>query len=116
MVFQNLFPARGRKRSYFLVGTFSQSRFSEPIPRKGTETVSISIIIILSTFVFQNLFPARGRKLNCEDLSYMGHKVNRFSEPIPRKGTETLEKIYAASPGGNPLVFQNLFPARGRKL
>jgi len=38
-----------------------------------------------------------------------------FSEPIPRKGTETLR--IAASPLETYLgaVFQNLFPARGRK-
>jgi len=64
--------------------------FSEPIPRKGTETALVnSGAEKVELIVFQNLFPARGRKLllhsqGCHPSLYS------FSEPIPRKGTETL--------------------------
>jgi len=36
--------------------------FSEPIPRKGTETFGCAIKKTVLSMVFQNLFPARGRK------------------------------------------------------
>jgi len=118
VVFQNLFPARGRKHAYpcsrrsklqprWFFRTYSpqgdgnveydyflthhnpklRGGFSEPIPRKGTETE-----------LLQNL---RQYKLLC------------FSEPIPRKGTETF--IEDSSNSTIQIVFQNLFPARGRK-
>jgi len=93
-----------------------QVRFSEPIPRKGTET----------------LLRRYGEKSSGD---------NGFSEPIPRKGTETSDnptvplsltlpsffRTYSPQGDGNlagtalsvdasTKVFQNLFPARGRKL
>ncbi len=68
-VFQNLFPERGLKPQIFLlIQHHMQECFSEPIPRKGTET-SVRYKAIC--------------KNNCL----------RFSEPIPRKGTETLLNI-----------------------
>jgi len=63
-------------------------RFSEPIPRKGTETVSFVAVLDPSTH-------------------------GSFSEPIPRKGTETSCVVIFGS--NRFTVFQNLFPARGRK-
>jgi len=68
-VFQNLFPARGRKLAVLASKSSlnpAQQSFSEPIPRKGTET--------------EGLTPAQQERLDW-----------RFSEPIPRKGTETLK-------------------------
>jgi len=139
LVFQNLFPARGRKLEAIGVSWLPVIRFSEPIPRKGTETGSNRIrSAALVRKVFQNLFPARGRKRTVMCPSSASQNM-RFSEPIPRKGTETptfhlLEckvkqsffRTYSPQGDGNLYtcdrfqyrrsdVFQNLFPARGRK-
>jgi len=87
-VFQNLFPARGRKPwSELETKKLATGSFSEPIPRKGTETVYDFL-----PFIF----------------------IKGFSEPIPRKGTETLLISSRRVTPAN-VVFQNLFPARGRK-
>ncbi len=65
LVFQNLFPERGLKPiSVPLRGKTDTNCFSEPIPRKGTET-----------------------EWNSKHNNYKWQR--RFSEPIPRKGTET---------------------------
>jgi len=48
----------------------------------------------MSTSVFQNLFPARGRKPGASVSSNYGDLIAGFSEPIPRKGTETLLTRY----------------------
>jgi len=115
-VFQNLFPARGRKRS----------KNESTRPKLWLEVV------------FQNLFPARGRKphQSTQSVDYLCRAS--FSEPIPRKGTETNQgatsktiyqnpffRTYSPQGDGNNVpvtrqekrktVFQNLFPARGRK-
>jgi len=72
------------------MGNGSLTRFSEPIPRKGTETELSDLEQQLQRGVFQNLFPARGRKLTAVDAGMELHWFYRFSEPIPRKGTETI--------------------------
>jgi len=120
-VFQNLFPARGRKPHCTVLRSAEYACptcFSEPIPRKGTETKPFKISLAsLFIEVFQNLFPARGRKLpstGMELSSYSGEAS--FSEPIPRKGTETIPSEGSLLWGSGLQVFQNLFPARGRKL
>jgi len=65
--------------------------FSEPIPRKGTETLpQLLPMTVTQHEVFQNLFPARGRKLLCSLLLLNYCHLLSFSEPIPRKGTETV--------------------------
>jgi len=114
-------------------------RFSEPIPRKGTETRTFSreniagckYLMFFRTYspqgdgnlgvatrisavsgkVFQNLFPARGRKPLC----WIWRRLC---------GTGFF-RTYSPQGDGNfcfgiwifctPQVFQNLFPARGRK-
>jgi len=97
------------------------NRFSEPIPRKGTETsMAKPDPEGEGEAVFQNLFPARGRKLDFLEKRRSGLKKQNgqffrtyspqgdgnshyardrakqffasFSEPIPRKGTETASK------------------------
>jgi len=94
----------------------SRDCFSEPIPRKGTETIIGKLERIIGQSVFQNLFPERGLKhlLHRNGISALSlHRVFQnlfperglkpvdrdlgdvvlldlgFSEPIPRKGTET---------------------------
>ncbi len=143
-VFQNLVPERGLKRSrsrrvrrrkndgffrtYSPKGDWNscrgsqllkgvRSRFSEPIPRKGTETRSAGLPPHIDDrcSVFQNLFPERGLKRVCTRLGrwwWLGDVFQNlfperglkpsweltvkhwgnwcFSEPIPRKGTETV--------------------------
>jgi len=90
LVFQNLFPARGRKPvlDVFVNGV------------KGTSGV------------FQNLFPARGRKLAF--VFRLAFKPRVFQNLFPARG----RKQFELDPCGLvviSLVFQNLFPARGRK-
>jgi len=63
--------------------------FSEPIPRKGTETIPDQVSYGKTVNVFQNLFPARGRKRCAYWLMVQFTSICSFSEPIPRKGTET---------------------------
>jgi len=73
-----------------VAGDKKEGCFSEPIPRKGTETIVVfsqSVSPVLGK-VFQNLFPARGRKLFLAN-SADRFSLSSFSEPIPRKGTET---------------------------
>ncbi len=63
--------------------------------------------------VFQNLFPERGLK----HLTVKGETkvfVVSFSEPIPRKGTETTPAVEEER-SEDVVVFQNLFPERGLK-
>ncbi len=118
MVFQNLFPERGLKQCYWswcrvgLLRCFSEPiprkgtettskqtyyklwhpRFSEPIPRKGTETLVAKPCKLGCSFllVFQNLFPERGLKRFRPLFEGITEEKKSFSEPIPRKGTETV--------------------------
>ncbi len=67
--------------------------FSEPIPRKGTETTPDTAQAGTKLYeVFQNLFPERGLKL-MHILTTLLARLRCFSEPIPRKGTETLTPL-----------------------
>jgi len=46
--------------------------FSEPIPRKGTETIpKTNTFYAMCEIVFQNLFPARGRKQQHLGVAYL---------------------------------------------
>ncbi len=65
-VFQNLIPERGRKRDF-------------------TPHDSCGMHVHI---VFQNLIPERGRK-PLASKGKQASKGGRFSEPNPRKGTET---------------------------
>jgi len=144
-VFQNLFPARGRKHcmyrvwvcrcrcsrrffrtyspqgdgnpagNFFVLTQVLLTCFSEPIPRKGTETSKLcGHRLMIAIIVFQNLFPARGRKPSLLIAQQRWPCMAGFSEPIPRKGTETMS-TQVTNPFNLKQVFQNLFPARGRK-
>ncbi len=167
LVFQNLFPERGLKppsfssqglsrislpslffRTYSPKGdwNFFRSwsvffrgipRFSEPIPRKGTETIlpdvdarvcSKSVVFqnlfperglkpffwvcyyLCRLLVFQNLFPERGLKLH-ESFIYSSSKVMRFFRTYSPKGDWNNLKQQMRQ-AGDPEVFQNLFPER----
>ncbi len=92
LVFQNLIPERGRKQ--YLDSTCDQ--YSSPC-------------------VFQNLIPERGRK-HGGALAHLQTCSPSFSEPNPRKGTETVQSWIAKMKRANLEVFQNLIPERGRKL
>jgi len=90
--------------------------FSEPIPRKGTETfVDIRDEHISHNIVFQNLFPARGRKQTSgnSDCDLIGARFFRTYSPQGDGNDTLLGQINSTISG---IVFQNLFPARGRKL
>jgi len=116
MVFQNLFPARGRKlrsiqerkirmimqffRTYSPQGDGNLSGlslksflfrlcFSEPIPRKGTETVMCFLLggVVLNGWFFRTYSPQGDGNIIGLNQKAMGIRI----------------------------VFQNLFPARGRK-
>jgi len=115
--------------------------FSEPIPRKGTETIPISLKIADITGLkffrtyspqgdgnffkhsnqlfskchcFSEPIPRKGTETSTNPPTCVGADHVSFSEPIPRKGTETYCNLSCV---GRQLitVFQNLFPARGRK-
>jgi len=65
------------------------NRFSEPIPRKGTETNSkVTIHSLDETNGFFRTYSPQG---DGNFLDYPATKTHLagFSEPIPRKGTET---------------------------
>jgi len=92
-VFQNLFPARGRKhaRNAYKLGLFDMFSFSEPIPRKGTETLKSNrptrwfwMLEFFRTYSPQG--DGNNRSLGAFVDRY---HLQSFSEPIPRKGTET---------------------------
>ncbi len=144
IVFQNLFPERGLKRLWMVVfghagtskffrtyspkgdwnitelwgmlGAICPHSFSEPIPRKGTETGLITMRIkLLWKLFFRTYSPKGDWNASSGSLWSNGlwsvffrtyspkgdwnfitpHAVKRyqeiqcFSEPIPRKGTET---------------------------
>jgi len=90
--------------------------FSEPIPRKGTETVCLLSLALGNRchWFFRTYSPqGDGNDGTAKDIK----KITRssgFSEPIPRKGTET-QSTLSFHLGVIFRVFQNLFPARGRK-
>jgi len=141
-VFQNLFPARGRKRfrNLLLKRICVFASFSEPIPRKGTETADLVIAQDDYKGCFSEPIPRKGTETTLVASILLLVVHTSFSEPIPRKGTETLPcqkplglplawffRTYSPQGDGNPVdhlhivrsyirVFQNLFPARGRKL
>jgi len=118
-VFQNLFPARGRKRlgsvrppPLFL----ASGCFSEPIPRKGTETPRTQRGAMTHPIaVFQNLFPARGRK-RWTWHTRMPLLQGSFFRTYSPQGDGNLIDIPFGISVIIQNVFQNLFPARGRKL
>jgi len=62
IVFQNLFPARGRKpcQPFLLFYTSNKHRFSEPIPRKGTETAYIGFKATLDEPEFFRTYSPQG--------------------------------------------------------
>ncbi len=72
--------------------------------------------ILKFLIVFQNLFPERGLKRDALLRCLRAERLWRFSEPIPRKGTETDITITLSSGALREKVFQNLFPERGLKL
>jgi len=91
-VFQNLFPARGRKLLLTQQGfrlSCKKYGFSEPIPRKGTETILLKKLSkIIPTWFFRTYSPqGDGNFVFVDPIA--GFNSGRFSEPIPRKGTET---------------------------
>ncbi len=65
-------------------------RFSEPNPRKGTETTNKRESLIGFPLCFSEPNPRKGTetRLTLTALTYLFLGV-RFSEPNPRKGTET---------------------------
>ncbi len=79
-VFQNLIPERGRKRRGDALAASKEPSFSEPNPRKGTETLYFWDRLRIS--------------------------ASSFSEPNPRKGTETLLFGGAAGGGKSALFFR----------
>ncbi len=115
--------------------------FSEPIPRKGTETLQYSIDVALfllwffrtyspqgdgnfSNFlsnkinminVFQNLFPARGRKPIGVHIMQATNNHQQFFRTYSPQGDGNTSHCLS-SHLVMAIVFQNLFPARGRKL
>ncbi len=114
-VFQNLFPERGLKRwrlrwRHLLTDWF----FRTYSPKGDWNTAQSTVSAAPPISVFQNLFPERGLKQRVVVVLRARQPVS-FSEPIPRKGTETMT---APSSGNHsaPKVFQNLFPERGLKL
>jgi len=92
VVFQNLFPARGRKLSTTPLPVYiTWKGFSEPIPRKGTETYIIQEGDSQRQAMFFRTYSPQGdgnviSVCPCPLTS----NLSSFSEPIPRKGTETL--------------------------
>ena len=63
------------------------------LPRKGTETVGISISPLLrQTEIPDNIYPARGRKRNMQSNlpPFQGKNSRQY---LPRKGTETRDRI-----------------------
>jgi len=90
-VFQNLIPERGRKlatmsprpSSFFCV-------FQNLIPERGRKRRGKTAEAMTGAGVFQNLIPERGRKRQLMKMATISNKNLGFSEPNPRKGTETL--------------------------
>jgi len=96
---------------------FSRRCFSEPIHRKGTETT----LLIRGQRrsgrpCFSEPIPRKGTETRDYGYTARSNTNQSFSEPIPRKGTETfLTDAEVAEEHPGMRVFQNLFPARGRK-
>jgi len=64
--------------------------FSEPIPRKGTETLYLlSVSLTGSLFRFSEPIPRKGTETRTNPKKHKLPTISGFSEPIPRKGTET---------------------------
>jgi len=111
IVFQNLFPARGRKRCSLHLFLCSYQRFSEPIPRKGTETLAIQPTVAnQEKEKFFRTYSPQGDG-NGSELQAVINRFNsfRFSEPIPRKGTETTKGFYSVFPS-KVLFFRTYSP------
>jgi len=91
-VFQNLFPARGRKLPRSRVGFLDWSNFkffrTYSPQGDGNAIGSVTTNLILSMF-FRTYSPQGDGNIpsSCVPESRLWF---RFSEPIPRKGTETL--------------------------
>jgi len=64
--------------------------FSEPIPRKGTETARpVKIEEKKNQVRFSEPIPRKGTETFWEKYLHEPFIITSFSEPIPRKGTET---------------------------
>ncbi len=156
VLLSNHFPARGRKHPYPPIFHCVFSIFQttspqgdgngswgmdvdcprtsfKPLPRKGTETESRSVLGCAPPHfqttspqgdgntlvrgmgsgggcgILSNHFPARGRKHNPERLN---ERTLKTFKPLPRKGTETVCNPWAYSWRAR---LSNHFPARGRK-
>ncbi len=108
LTFQNIYPARGRK-PIAEAELISRKLVSKYLPRKGTETIMESNTPQDRSFVikFQNIYPARGRKLFQHNLL---KQILRFQNIYPARGRKLRHNSVAVS-----IVFQNIYPARGRK-
>jgi len=118
-VFQNLFPARGRKRYWILlVLRHPYFSFSEPIPRKGTETwggfTQIAPKIAISTF-FRTYSPQGDGNSGDETWYPTSLTSLLFFRTYSPQGDGNSRGEVATNEAMTSLVFQNLFPARGRK-
>ncbi len=146
-VFQNLFPERGLKQDNLLgcVEWLNES-FSEPIPRKGTETktninehdISDYLVTFFRTYspkgdwnegkgrygncalplarVFQNLFPERGLKRWLAQSFLIWASETWFFRTYSPKGDWNCDEFLGWFTFLYIMVFQNLFPERGLKL
>ncbi len=108
-LFQNFYPARGRKPPIWVASHWHSSNVSKFLPRKGTETQSLSSLSHLK--LVSKFLPRKGTETVSPGFSGTFHwRVSKF---LPRKGTETSgTDKYAKS---ERKKFQNIYPARGRK-
>ncbi len=75
------------------VGYLFALSFSEPNPRKGTETEFTSSIVPMNSPCFSEPNPRKGTETQLSALSLQNSSLAGFSEPNPRKGTETASKL-----------------------
>ena len=89
--FQTQFPERGRKpeNNYWSPELYDLLELSNPIPRKGTETLSEYLAMYWLTKTFKPNSP-KGDGNNSSDFRILLYPLTcALSNPIPRKGTET---------------------------
>jgi len=87
--------------------------FSEPIPRKGTETIGCSEGLKVVSSFFRTYSPqGDGNLFHQEHIQLVREHV--FQNLFPARGRKP--SLLLCLPLERGSVFQNLFPARGRKL
>ena len=110
--FQNMNPERGRKPSQGICGSYHYPLISEHEPRKGTETILLTISYAIRSSYFRTWTPKGDG--NIDRIFFAIARISSYFRTWTPKGDGNNQEPFGYKP--NALTeFQNMNPERGRK-